>query len=184
VNFTGPTFNPATQNIIPNANPNYYFIPGINGAFMNFVPNNGFVPNNFAQPFGLYNNPVIPNYSTGKMNPKNNLNGSMGNLAESNGPHLNINPLHKINYDTGVDNPSSRPDANVITPIPQISLVYPSYANTAMAQTERPERQNRKNGPGNSKPNTTPVKNPVNGAAAKKRNAYLANATKSGASHV
>jgi len=132
-------YNPLLNN--PGNNPNYYFVPNMGGNFINFVPNNAYLPNNgnFGQPqfanFHNMNN-LGPNnnYNLGQMNPNFNPNPKMNpnnnkikmNMMDPNVGGVHLNPLHKINSYDNVDNSRD----TVISASPQISLVYPSYAST------------------------------------------------------
>jgi hypothetical protein len=137
-----PNYNPLLNNP---GNPNYYFVPNMGGNFINFVPNNAYLPNNpnFGQPpFGNFhpNNLGNNNYNLGGINPNmtpgkmnNNPNKIKMNMMDPSLGGVHLNPLHKINsYDHNVDNSRD----TVISASPQISLVYPSYASTSQ-QNER-----------------------------------------------
>jgi hypothetical protein len=165
-------------------NPNYYFVP--NAPYMNFVPNSSYLPNpNFAQSqFGMYNNSAV-NYS--KMNPNAKNKIPMPHIPPDHVGSVTLNPLHKISsYDTG-----DRTDPNVLNPLPQISLVYPSY-DRQVRQSKSPTgaQKSNVNIPSTAVNSNTRSNNSSNisgnntlgGSTKKKSNA--ANLKSSGASHV
>jgi len=151
VQHMNPNYNPLLNNP---GNPNYYFVPNMGGNFINFVPNNAYLPNNgnFGQPpFGNFhpNNLGNNNYNLGGINPNANP-GKMNNnpnkinmkMMDPSLGGVHLNPLHTINsYDHNVDNSRD----TVISASPQISLVYPSYASSQQNERMANGRMNSKN---------------------------------------